>query len=402
MAWISIPMRAVLLTLCTAWAWLAPTGPVWAHSSSNSYLSFSVQAGVPTLRVDVPLRDVDLWFDLDQDRNGEVSWAEVSRRSAELLAWVQQGVQITAGPVGEGKAGGDGGSAPACVLTPGELLATEHADGFHLSTEWAVACPTPPTQVDAPWTLRYGLLFERDNLHRGLLRIAAAEEGGASSSAILSPERPAAELTLTAPSAWATLAHYVVEGVWHIWIGFDHILFLLSLLVLAPLVPTRARVSHWPAVARWRTAVVEVLAVVTAFTVAHSITLSLAVLKWVELPAGVVEPVIALSVVLAALNNLWGWGGVRRWRLAFGFGLIHGFGFASVLVDLGLPAQALALALGGFNLGVELGQLAIVAVFLPLAWWLRHTAFYRWGVVVGGSVAMALIGAVWLVSRVMG
>jgi hypothetical protein len=250
--------------------------------------------------------------------------------------------------------------------------------------------------------LRYGLLFDRDNLHRGLLRVDVAGGEGAARSAILSPERPSAELTLTHPSAWATLAHYVVEGVWHIWIGFDHILFLLSLLVLAPLVPARARVSQWAAVGRFRTALLEVLAVVTAFTVAHSITLSLAVLQWVELPAGVVEPVIALSVVLAALNNLWGWGGVRRWRLAFGFGLIHGFGFASVLVDLGLPAQALALALGGFNVGVELGQLAIVAVFLPLAWWLRHTAFYRWGVVVGGSVAMALVASVWLVQRVWG
>ncbi len=370
--------------------WLTLPSLALAHASSNSYLHFGLQDGAPTLRVDVPLRDVDLWLELDADRSGDVTWAEVSARQTELLAWVQQGLQVDAGPV-------------ACSLTPSDLLAAEHAEGFHLSTEWRVACPTPPQQADAPWTLRYGLLFERDNLHRGLLRVDTPDADSAPRSAILSPERPTAELTtLTSPSAWATLAHYVVEGVWHIWIGFDHILFLLSLLVLAPLVPLRARVSQWVAVERFKTALWEVLAVVTAFTVAHSITLSLAVLQWVELPARVVEPIIALSVVLAALNNLWGWGGVRRWRLAFGFGLIHGFGFASVLVDLGLPAQALALALGGFNLGVELGQLAIVAVFLPLAWWLRHTAFYRWGVVVGGSVAMALVASVWLVQRVWG
>jgi hypothetical protein len=380
--------RHLLLGWMAAAVWSLP-GVAWAHASSNSYLHFGLREGVPTLRVDVPLRDVDLWLELDTDRSGDVTWAEVSAREAELLAWVQLGLRVDAGSV-------------ACTLTAGDMLAAEHAEGFHLSTEWLVACPTPPQQVDAPWVLRYGLLFDRDNLHRGLLRVDVAGGEGAARSAILSPERPSAELTLTHPSAWATLAHYVVEGVWHIWIGFDHILFLLSLLVLAPLVPARARVSQWAAVGRFRTALLEVLAVVTAFTVAHSITLSLAVLQWVELPAGVVEPVIALSVVLAALNNLWGWGGVRRWRLAFGFGLIHGFGFASVLVDLGLPAQALALALGGFNVGVELGQLAIVAVFLPLAWWLRHTAFYRWGVVVGGSVAMALVASVWLVQRVWG
>ncbi len=377
-------MTTRMMKFLALWAAWCLSLPAWAHSSSNSYLNFSVREGVPVLRVDVPLRDVDLWLDLDHDRDGQVTWAEVSLRSPELLAWVREGLAVQAGPA-------------TCDLTPDTLQASQHADGVHLSTEWAVACPTPPTQTGVPWTLRYSLLFERDNLHRGLLRIEAPD---APSSAILSPDRPTAELALTQPSAWAVLGHYVVEGVWHIWIGFDHILFLLSLLVLAPLVPSRARVSQWAAVGRFKTALFEVLTVVTAFTLAHSITLSLAVLQWVELPSNVVEPVIALSVVLAALNNLWGWGGVRRWRLAFGFGLIHGFGFASVLVDLGLPAQALALALGGFNLGVELGQLAIVAVFLPLAWWLRHTAFYRWGVVVGGSVAMALMASVWLVQRV--
>ena len=109
---------------------------------------------------------------------------------------------------------------------------------------------------------------------------------------------------------------------------------------------------------------------------------------------------IALSVVLAALNNLLGFSALKRWRLAFVFGLIHGFGFASVLLDLGLPASALLAALGGFNIGVEIGQLAIVAVFLPLAWTLRHTWLYRWVVVVGGSTAVVLLGSFWTLERV--
>ena len=109
---------------------------------------------------------------------------------------------------------------------------------------------------------------------------------------------------------------------------------------------------------------------------------------------------IALSVVLAALNNLLGFSALKRWRLAFVFGLIHGFGFASVLLDLGLPASALLAALGGFNIGVEIGQLAIVAVFLPLAWTLRRTWLYRWVVVVGGSTAIVLLGSFWTLERV--
>lgn len=101
----------------------------------------------------------------------------------------------------------------------------------------------------------------------------------------------------------------------------------------------------------------------------------------------------------AALNNLLGWAALRRWQLAFAFGLVHGFGFANVLLDLGLPSDQLAIALGGFNLGVELGQIAIVLVFLPLAWTLRHTIFYRWVVVVGGSLAIAALGLIWTLQR---
>ena len=99
------------------------------------------------------------------------------------------------------------------------------------------------------------------------------------------------------------------------------------------------------------------------------------------------------------MNNLLGINSVKRWRFAFIFGLIHGFGFANVLLDLGLPNSALVAALGGFNLGVELGQLAIVMVFLPMAWLLRSTLFYRWVVVAGGSFVIALLGVYWLLDR---
>ena len=141
------------------------------------------------------------------------------------------------------------------------------------------------------------------------------------------------------------------------------------------------------------------LKVVTAFTVAHSITLSLAALGVVSLPSRFVESAIAASVVFAALNNLRGTIERRRWVMAFVFGLIHGFGFASALADLGLPTQALALALVGFNVGVELGQMAIVVAFIPFAFWLRATKFYRVGVLVVGSILVALIAAYWFIQR---
>ncbi|MDD2545053.1 MAG: HupE/UreJ family protein [Burkholderiaceae bacterium] len=374
--------RQALLVLAAAglWAWAAGAQ---AHSSSNSYLTLSARAGALVLRTDLHLRDLDLIFDLDGNRDGQVSWGETSARAAELTAWMQQGLQVRS-------------ADQACTLQPLDLLASQHADGYYLSTEWSVACPGGADPGAAPLTLRYGLVFPQDNLHRGLLRVDLPQ---AQSSALFSPDQPEVQIAAGVQSVGAVLRRYVVDGVWHIWIGTDHILFLLSLLVLAPLVVSRKKVTDWDAQPRFRPTLLNVLSVVTAFTVAHSVTLSLSVLRWLEPSAGFIEPVIALSVVLAALNNLLGWFAFTRWRLALVFGLIHGFGFANVLLDLGLPARDLAVALGGFNLGVELGQIAIVLVFLPLAWWLRRTAFYRWGVVAGGSLAIAVIATVWLVER---
>ena len=358
-------------------------GGAQAHSSGNSYLAFSLRDATPVLRVDVSIRDLDFVFDLDGDRNGEVTWAETTARLPELLAWVQAGVRVTVADT-------------ACTLTNQDPMASQRGDGVYLSTEWAVSCPGASIQPPPGLALRYGLMFDQDNLHRGLLKVELPEE---QNSAILSPEQPNAPLVQGSTRLWDIFQRYVVEGVWHIWIGIDHILFLLSLLVLAPLASDRRSVVAWQPVDRFGLAFADVLAVVTAFTVAHSITLGMSVMKWVDPPANLVEPLIALSVVLAALNNLLGWFSLKRWRLAFVFGLIHGFGFANVLLDLGLPTQALAVALGGFNVGVELGQLAIVVAFLSVAWWLRHTAFYRWVVVGGGSLTIAAIGAMWTWER---
>ena len=209
-------------------------------------------------------------------------------------------------------------------------------------------------------------MFDQYNLHRGLLKVVFPSY---QSSALLSPDRPETQISAANSGPTSILLRYLLEGVWHIWIGIDHIVFLLSLLVLAPLQSSRQRVVHWHAAAIARPVVLDVFAVVTAFTVAHSITLGLTITGWLTPPADLVEPAIALSVVLAALNNL--------------------LGFSALLA-----------ALGGFNIGVEIGQLAIVAVFLPLAWTLRHTWLYRWVVVVGGSTAVVLLGSFWTLERV--
>ena len=150
-----------------------------------------------------------------------------------------------------------------------------------------------------------------------------------------------------------------------------------------------------------RPAVLNVLKIVTAFTVAHSLTLSLAALGLVHPPSRWVESAIAASVVLAALNNLLPFFAGRGWLVAFGFGLVHGFGFANALRDLGLQSGELAATLFGFNLGVEVGQLAIVAAFLPLALAARHLVFYRRLVLRAGSAAILGVATTWLAERVL-
>jgi len=380
----SLPALRHAAMACMVFWSLFFAGNLWAHSSSNSYLTLSMPSEQLTLRADIHLRDLDLIFDLDGNRDGQVTWGETQSRLTELNAWLLQGIALSA-------------AGQSCPLGEADLKASQHADGLYLSALWTPLCPAALSSADrTSMKLRYELIFAQDNLHRGLLRVDFPDY---QSSALLSPDRPEAQISASDSRPLRVFGRYVMEGVWHIWIGIDHIVFLLSLLVLAPLQSSRQRVMHWREAKQARPVLRDVLAVVTAFTLAHSITLGLTITGWLKPPADLVEPAIALSVVLAALNNLLGFSALKRWRLAFVFGLVHGFGFASVLLDLGLPASALMAALGGFNVGVELGQLAIVGVFLPMAWLLRYTAFYRWVVVVGGSVTIVVLGTFWTLQR---
>lgn len=217
---------------------------------------------------------------------------------------------------------------------------------------------------------------------------------GQSKVGIISLENP---VWTPAESAFAQFVVFTIEGIWHIWIGIDHILFLVALLLPSVL---RLENGKWNPVSNFKDAFYNVLKVVTAFTIAHSVTLTLAALDIVTLPSKFVESVIALSVVLAALNNIFPIVSDRVWAVAFGFGLIHGFGFANVLADLELPTGTLAIALFSFNIGVELGQLAIVLAFFPVIFFFRKQAFYQPVNLRFGSAVIAMIASLWIVDRV--
>jgi hypothetical protein len=362
-----------ILAICVLWLAL----PVQAHKASDSYLMLDVQGAQVSGQWDIALRDIDFALGLDADGDGAITWGELRGRHAEINSWALNALTLERG--GE------------CSLRVSQNQVDEHTDGAYSLLRLAGDCPASSGEL----TLGYRLLFDVDALHRSLVRMTL---DGKVQSAVMSPQAPKQTFTAATVSGWSQLVQFFVQGVWHIWIGFDHILFLLALLL--PLVLVREQ-GHWRPVKRFSHALREVLWVVTAFTVAHSVTLSLAALGLVELPSRLVESAIAVSVVVAALNNLVPLFNHRLWVVAFGFGLIHGFGFASVLADLGLPQGALVRSLVGFNVGVEAGQLAIVAVFLPLAYALRRTAFYQRGVLLCGSVLTLVLALVWLAERAL-
>jgi hypothetical protein len=220
---------------------------------------------------------------------------------------------------------------------------------------------------------------------------------GRTETASCTPDRATQQFEIGAANPGRQFLVFLREGVWHIWTGYDHILFLLALLLPSVL---RREAGQWRGVDGLRPAFVNIFKIVTAFTVAHSLTLSLATLQIVRLPSRVTESAIAASVVLAAANNLWPFIRERGWMVAFAFGLIHGFGFANALSDLGLVHGTLALTLVGFNLGVEAGQLVIVCLFLPAAFALRNTRFYQRPLLHFGSALIIVVAGVWLMERI--
>lgn len=361
------------LCLCLA-LWAADA---FAHKPSDSYLSLEVRDGRTFGRWDIALRDLDYALGLDADDDGAITWRELRRREAELAAYVLARLAIGSG--GEG-----------CPLQAGSLLVDEHTDGKYAVIPLAADCEG----ADSALEVDYRLFFDLDPQHRGLLRLDGAK---GSHTAVLGPTGGQRRFELSsAPNGLAALQDFLREGVWHIWIGYDHILFLLSLLLPAVLV---RQPGGWQRADSFQAALWDVVKVVTAFTLAHSVSLSLAALGYVELPARWVESAIAASVIAAAVNNLVPVFQGRRPYLAFGFGLVHGLGFASVLSDLALPDSARLWGLLGFNLGVELGQLAIVGVFLPLSYGLSRYGLYETAVLKAGSVAIALLASAWLLER---
>ena len=281
-----------------------------------------------------------------------------------------------------------------CGLAARSLDADATAPAPTVVAQFRFAC----ARAGGALALRYELFFAVDPLHDGYTKLALGD-GGPTTHVFRARDRTYA--AGAARSIWSSAREYLGLGVEHIFTGYDHLAFLAALLLGTGLasrsgggVPPRANAT--------RPALRAALEIVTAFSVAHSLTLIVSTLRPGLVRTAWVEPAIAASIAYVGVENLIPRAPRRRPLVVFAFGLVHGLGFSSVLREIGLPARGLVLSLVAFNLGVELGQLAVVSLLLPLvlvAARRRPARFERW-ILGGGSAAIALAGAIWFVLRV--
>lgn len=346
------------------WIGLGCVSPVVAHDPGMSALT--VDAEGERLKVTAAFAPTDLAMlaPLDADGDGRVADAEFEKASARVLEW--------APPLLEVRLQGH-------RLHAGRVQAALKGNNLSLVFEY-------PVTARSLLTICSRALEGLPRGHRQYLAFRGAS-GLLAAECLLDSRNNTFEIDLKRVGSdehSASMARFAVLGVEHILTGYDHLLFLLGLLIVC------ARLA-------------DSAGIITAFTLAHSLTLALAAVQRVSLPPSLVEPLIAVSVVAVGLENLWGGRLRRRWMMAFAFGLVHGLGFASALRGLlgGISGQSLILPVFSFNLGVELGQLAVAAAFIPLLQLLRRQPFLEGRLAPVCSLAVIAAGGVWLLERTL-
>ena len=334
------------------------TTPLGAHPANVAYARVAIGEAAVEIALSLNLFELDLVMSLDRDLDGRVDASELESRRADIVAYLSEKVGVSAA----------GRVVPATVLAFAPARSADNRAVLEATLRFSGTAPLRDVVV------RCEPLTELGVDHTTLARI---DVDGASREFVFR----AGAMYRGAPGLVATALEFLKLGIVHIFIGYDHIAFLVALLLTGA-------------------SVLAVVKIVTAFTAAHSLTLSLAALDVITLPPALVEAGIALSIVYVAAANLLTTRGEGRWVVSFLFGLVHGFGFAAVLKDLGLRSSALVTSLVTFNVGVEIAQVAIVGAALPVLYGLRHTRL-ELPVVRAASAIILTLGLVWLYQRTL-
>jgi hypothetical protein len=367
---------------------------VEAHKPDQSYLFLSIYKDRIEGRYELSLSDLNRAVGINL--TNPLSVEEVNPHHARLQAYIASRSDFAGGnyPI-------KWGEVRVNNLDPED--GEEDYVGFYFTLDNITDIPD-----DLP--VRYELIFDQEPNHTGGLIQEHNWKAGVLDnytrlSAIFTPGETKQTLDLTNGSVWQGFTALVKLGMWHIWIGLDHILFLVALIL--PSVVRRKpktvltegkKAWEWVPVPAFKPAFFYILKIVTAFTVAHSITLALASLGYVELNSRLVESIIAFSIAVAAFHNIVPIFKAKEWVITFIFGLFHGFGFASVLGEKGLSGDFMAYSLLGFNVGVELGQVLIVLAIFPILYLIRKTKFYP-HLIFWGSIFLILMAMHWVIER---
>ncbi len=352
---------------------LSSTGaaPALAHSQSYGFVSVRLQNDAVTGTVELAVRDIDTAYDLDVNRDAAITWGEFRVREAEIAGAVLSGIKF-----GRGNA--------LCVLTARPALTDQRGGETYLVLPFDGTCG----ESDDAISIEYNLLFDVDAQHRGLINLVS--ESG-TQNFVMTPATRRIEV-LNSGSALSFFLTWVKHGIDHILIGYDHILFVLTLLLGTAALNRKQTIG---------VLLIQIARVVTAFTLSHSVTLALAAIGIINVPIALAESLIAVTIALSAVNNIRPVFTRRIWLMALLFGLVHGVGFANVLRDLGLPQDALLASLLAFNIGVELGQAIVVIAAFPVI--LMITRWRRGGgVLVGANMVIIVIAAMWFSDRAFG
>jgi hypothetical protein len=350
--------RATFAVLLTVTALAAGPRAAAAHETTRLYREGrSVDA-----RLRVAFRDIEVVAWIDEDLDGRITWGEARRRLDAIEAYVLSGFSLSSG--------GD------CDLAPVGTGASNHGGIAYLDLRFRGQCPSD----DASLTARSRLFGEIDPDHRMFLQ---ASVGGAITSTMLSAAEPSVELVGDTGGIAGSFLGYFRAGGEHLTGGADHLVFLLALMLPAVCLARGAR-----------KAALGVLTAVTGFTVAHALTLTAATTELLRPPTDLINALVALSIVVTVADNLRPFIPAPHAAVAAFFGIIHGFGFASALGGLQLTGGGLAVALVGFNLGIEAAQVALVLVTMPALFMLGGGRVLLWL----GSAAAGAAGVWWLCS----
>lgn len=349
---------------------------LYAHQNSLALLKMDVQESTIQGTYKLAVKDANLLVNLDNNFDTKIVWGEIVAQEKALKQMIQSKITIME-------------NHHQCTMQTGELQLDFTPTNKYIHMPFMFDCKNPIESLD----ISYALLFDKDANHEAYLSVT---HNNITHNTLFSYENLKKKIELKDTSLFLTFLEFVREGMIHIFIGIDHILFLVALLL--PSVLLRKN-KLWSANDSLKSIFINVLKVVTAFTIAHSITLSLSIFGFVSLPSWMAESLIALSVVLAAINNISRMIQNKLWILVFLFGLIHGFGFASVLSELNLYSSSKLTVLFGFNLGVELGQALIVCALVPLLYFIRKHHFYIPFILKFGSLMIVFIGLIWFFER---